>query len=308
MPIYISFFFILPFILGLMIFMAPFERFWDRYAVRWKLLVKKNRGESQISLKNGRKLLFMFSELELCSVADIARLEMTVRNLPPYKSFHLMARSMAQTFRSLGCGLQDLSFLRECLSLDLKLEERCQRILKNSRTQYFILGLFSLFFALVMKSYLQTEAQVISLPVLICLCQLFGVLIGDRITRIYHKRFFADVDEWFHGLLKLHALSSAGGNLASLVPDNVAPLMRRAKAEDLKEVARALEDILERWREWGGALAPEIQGLLRFLHDIREIRFYKFERLITLLNFILMVLLFLGGHLMHMGVLFSGLI
>ncbi|MBI2521235.1 MAG: hypothetical protein HYV97_12480 [Bdellovibrio sp.] len=308
-----SIFFILPVVLGMIILVTPLERYWDRYGERWKNWLQKIQGEPQTSLKHGRRLLFMFSELQLCSEADVARLEKVVRNLPSYKSFHLMARSMAQTFRQLGFGLQDLSFLRECLSLDLKLEERCQRILKNSRSQYIILGLFSLVFALVMNSYLRSDGMSInetfsSLPVMICFGQMLGVVIGDRITRIYHRRFFGDVDEWFHGLLKFHALTLAGGDLATLVPENVTNLMRRAKREDLQEVAHALEDILERWRNWGGALAPEIQGLLRFLHDIREIRFYKFERLITLLNFVLMILLFLGGHLLHMGVLFSGLI
>ncbi|MEK6623698.1 MAG: hypothetical protein AABY86_01935 [Bdellovibrionota bacterium] len=314
MAIKLIVFFILTVVLGMVIFMAPTERFWNRYGAYWIHWVQKVQGESQTSLKFGRKLLFMFSELELCSEADIGRLEIVVRNLPHYKSFHLMARSMAQTFRQLGSGLQDLSFLRECLSLDLKLEERCQRILQNSRTQYVILGMFSLFFSLVMKSYLRSDsantsvAHPSSLPVMICFGQIIGVLLGDRLIRIYHKKFFADVDEWFHGLLKLHALALAGGNLATLVPENVAFLMQRVKQDDLQEVSRALGDIIERWREWGGALAPEIKGLLRFLHEIREIRFYKFERLITLLNFILMVVLFLGGHLMHMGGLFSGLI
>ena len=100
-----------------MVISRPPERFWNRYGAYWIHWVQKVQGESQTSLKFGRKLLFMFSELELCSETDIGRLEIVVRNLPPYKSFHLTARSMAQTFRQLGSGLQDLSFLRECLSL-----------------------------------------------------------------------------------------------------------------------------------------------------------------------------------------------
>ncbi len=294
--------------LGVGIFLAPFEKMSSKYWVMWAGWWQKIKGDSETSLKHGRKLLFMFSELELCSEADVARLENVVRQLPPYKMFHVMAQSMAQTFRQLGCGLQDLSFLRECLALDLKLEERCQRILKNSRTQYLILGFFSLFFAMVMKSYMRTSSpHGVAPEFVICLVQMGGVFLGDRVTRIYHKKFFSDVDEWFHGLLKLHAVTLAGGDLATLVPETVAPLMRRVSSDDLHELGRSLGDILERWRKWGGPLAPEIKGLLRFLHEIREMRFYQFERFLTLLNFILMALLFLGGHLLHLGALFASI-
>jgi len=241
------------------------------------------------------------------AIEDLVRFGMEIKpmGLNQYKFYPGLIERILSVHHTYGVDCrQPFHEIKRGILKDIQLERRVQQEFSGGLVQFAFISITSWFFIFFSSSILE---QPFSLRLLIVMggSQLSGVLIYFKLTGFLRRKAFKRPEEFLRSLYSFSLMLQAGSPIQQVVAESSIHSLLVSEADVWGHIGRRLELLLERWQSKGGAIDEGVKDLLEDVWEAYERGLGKFNKLLGVGKFLLLVTCFLTPYFLYLFSLFQ---
>lgn len=223
--------------------------------------------------------------------------------LPQYKFFTSIAEDLVKNTIKYGVGIQvEVQELKKGLLKDLRMEKKLFSILTGGLFQVFFIMALGFTFSIFAQKELSFKIDII-FTFLIFILQSFGLVTFTFLYRSLKKKHFSDLWEYLQKYYLLRSITQANAPLKTLSEKvNVHTLPEKG---DLAYFKTNIQQLLLKVKNSGSMQVEDLNIAINELWQYVDLRFEKFDKALTAVKLMHLVVFGLGGYLVQVFLIFS---